>query len=115
MSRSAYRNHPTWWAFTIHRGSGVALAAFLPAHFWALGLALESEAALDSLLAWTAHPALKLVETGLVVLLAAHLAGGLRVMAIEFLAWNAGQKNAVALSAFFALAVGLLFLLNAVA
>ncbi|MFN7193063.1 MAG: succinate dehydrogenase, partial [Rhodospirillales bacterium] len=59
MSRSAYRNHPTWWAFAIHRGSGVALAAFLPAHFWALGLALESEAALDSLLAWTAHPALK--------------------------------------------------------
>jgi fumarate reductase subunit D len=115
MRASAYRNHPTWWAFAIHRVSGVALAAFLPAHFWVLGRALESEAALDGMLAWTAHPLLKLVETGLVVLLAAHLAGGLRVMAIEFLAWNARQKNAVAVSAFFALATGLLFLLNAVA
>ena len=31
------RNHPAWWAFAVHRASGVLLALFLPLHFWALG------------------------------------------------------------------------------
>jgi fumarate reductase subunit D len=50
----------------------------------------------------------------LVVLLAAHLAGGLRVMALEFLGWRARQKDMVAVSAGLALLVGLVFLLNVV-
>ena len=110
-----HRSHAAWWAFAVHRASGLALALFVPLHFWALGLAIEGEAALDALLKWTDNPVLKIVEAGLVVLLAAHLAGGLRVMAIELLAWNATQKNAIAVSAFFALATGLLFLLGALA
>ena len=31
------RSHPAYWAFIVHRVSGVALALFLPLHFWALG------------------------------------------------------------------------------
>ena len=27
------RNHPAWWAFLVHRISGLALALFLPLHF----------------------------------------------------------------------------------
>ena len=27
------RDHPTWWAFAVHRLSGVGLALFLPVHF----------------------------------------------------------------------------------
>ena len=27
------RGHPAYWAFLVHRVSGVALALFLPAHF----------------------------------------------------------------------------------
>jgi len=42
MSRT--RNHPAYWAFLVHRISGLALALFLPAHFLALGTALEGEA-----------------------------------------------------------------------
>lgn len=110
-----HRSHAAWWAFAVHRVSGLLLALFLPLHFWALGLALEGEAALDALLTWTDNPVLKIVEAGLVVLLAAHLAGGLRLMAIELLAWNVAQKNAIAVSAFLALATGLLFLLGAFA
>jgi fumarate reductase subunit D len=98
--------------FLVHRVSGLVLALFLPVHFWALGLARD-EAQFDAFLAWTRHPALKLAETALVALLAVHLAGGLRVLAIEFLPWHAWQKTAVTLSAGFGLAVGLLFLLNA--
>ena len=109
------RSHPSYVAFLVHRLSGLALALFLPFHFWALGTTLQGEAALDGFLRWTDQPLVKLAETGLVVLLAAHLAGGLRVLAIEFLAWRDWQRTAVALSAGFSLAIGLLFLLGALA
>jgi len=106
------RNHPAWIAFAVHRVSGLLLALFLPLHFWALSHAIAGEAALDGFLRWTANPLVKAAETVLVVLLAAHLAGGLRVMALEFLGWRSSQKNLVAASAGLSLAVGLIFLLN---
>ncbi|MBV9521852.1 MAG: succinate dehydrogenase, cytochrome b556 subunit [Alphaproteobacteria bacterium] len=106
------RRHPAWWAFLAHRVSGVLLALFLPAHFWALSRAIEGEARLENFLRWTESPWVRLAETGLVILLAAHLAGGLRILALEFLAWRDRQKMAVALSAGASLALGLLYLLN---
>jgi fumarate reductase subunit D len=112
VSRWPARGHTGFWAFAVHRISGVALALFLPAHFWALGQAIQGEAALDGFLRWSDRPLVKLAELGLVLLLAAHLAGGLRLLAIEFLSWHDHQKTAVALSAAFALVVGLAFLLN---
>jgi fumarate reductase subunit D len=108
-----HRAHPAWWAFAVHRLSGTALALFLPLHFLALGSAIGGEAALDGFLRWTDSAFFKFAETGLVVLLAAHLAGGLRLLAVEFLPWSPHQKTAVAASAGFALAAGLLFLFNA--
>lgn len=105
-------NHPSFWAFVVHRVSGLALALFLPFHFWALGTAIEGAGRLDAFLRWTDQPVVKLAETGLVALLAAHLAGGLRLLAIEFLAWRRWQKTALSVSAGVSLAVGLLFLLN---
>lgn len=108
------RSHPTWIAFLVHRVSGLLLALFLPLHFWALGTAIEGEARLDGFLRWADNPLVKAAETILVVLLAAHLAGGLRVMALEFLGWRRRQKDMVAASAGLALLAGLLFLLNVV-
>ncbi len=101
------RGHPAWWAFLVHRLSGIALALFLPVHFWALGTALGGEAALDAFLAWTDRPLVKFAEWGLVVLLAAHLAGGLRLLALELLPWHDWQKGLLALAAGATLAVGL--------
>jgi fumarate reductase subunit D len=106
------RNHPAWWAFLVHRVSGVLLALFLPAHFWALSRAIEGEARLESFLRWTENPLVRLAEAGLVILLAAHLAGGLRILALEFLAWRDGQKTAIALSVGASLAIGLAYLLQ---
>jgi fumarate reductase subunit D len=108
------RSHPTYLAFVVHRVSGLLLALFLPLHFWALGSAITGEARLEGFLRWTENPLVKVAETALVVLLAAHLAGGLRVMALEFLGWRARQKDMVAVSAGVALLVGLVFLLNVV-
>lgn len=106
------RGHAGFWAFAVHRASGVALSLFLPLHFWALGRAIGGEAALDGFLRWADRPLVKLAEWVLVVLLAAHLAGGLRLLAIEFLPWRDGQKTFMALGAGFALVVGLAFALN---
>ena len=101
------RQHPSYWAFVVHRVSGIALALFLPLHFWALGNALQ----LDSFIAWTQQPLVKLGEWLIVVALAAHLGGGLRVLAIEFLDWHEWQKGLAALAAMLVLGAGLAFAL----
>jgi fumarate reductase subunit D len=108
------RSHPAYWAFVVHRVSGVALALFLPLHFWALAQALEGEARLDAFLRWTEHPLVKASEFALVLLLAAHMAGGVRLLMIEFLAWRDWQKTLIAAASAFSLAVGLVFVLNLV-
>jgi fumarate reductase subunit D len=95
------------WVAHLHRISGVALAIFLPLHFWALGDALQ----LDSFLAWTRQPLVKAGEWAIVVALAAHLACGLRVLAIEFLDWHEWQKSLAAVAAALTLAVGLVLAL----
>jgi fumarate reductase subunit D len=87
----------------VHRVSGIALALFLPLHFWTLGNALQ----LDTFLAWSQQPLVKLGEWLIVVALAAHLGGGLRVLALEFLAWREWQKSLAAAAAALAVGVGL--------
>ena len=105
------RNHPAWWAFVVHRLSGLALAVFLPFHFLALGEALNGEAALDGFLRWADQPLVKAAEWGLVVALAAHFAGGLRLLVLELLPWRDGQKALAAAAAGVALLAGLAFAL----
>ena len=106
------RNHPAYWAFAVHRVSGVALALFLPVHFWALAQALEGEARLESFLRWSDQPLVKVAEVALVVLLAAHLGGGLRLLALEFLPWRDWQKSLLAAATALSVAAGLAFALN---
>jgi fumarate reductase subunit D len=108
------RNHPAYWAFIVHRVSGLLLSLFLPLHFWALGQAFGGEAGLDRFLRWTDQPLVKFAETGLVLLLAAHMAGGVRLLMLEFLAWRNWQKGLLAAATGVSLAAGLAFLLNLV-
>jgi len=108
------RNHPAYWAFMVHRVSGSLLSLFLPLHFWALGQALVGEAKLDIFLSWTEQPLVKFAETALVLLLAAHMAGGVRLLMLEFLAWRDWQKSLLAAATGVSLAAGLAFLLNLV-
>ena len=105
------RNHSGYWAFVVHRVSGIALAIFLPVHFWALGQALEGAASLDALLAWTEMPLVKFAEWGIVLLLSVHFAGGLRILALEFLPWRDWHKSLAAAAAAVSIAVGLAFAL----
>ena len=108
------RAHAGYWAFVAHRVSGIVLALFLPAHFFVLSQALSAPAALDGFLEWTRQPAVKFAETLLVLALAVHLAGGVRLLFVEFVGWRAEwQKTAIAIASAAALACALLFALSA--
>lgn len=105
------RAHSSYWAFLLHRLSGLGLAAFLPLHFWALGQALQGAAALDGFLRFADHGLFKFAEWGLVVLLALHMAGGVRLLLIEFGTASNLRKNWIAGAAGFAAAAGMAFAL----
>lgn len=109
-----HRNHPLWLAYGLHRASGLALALFLPAHFYVLSLALTQPDRLDGFLHWAETPLVKLAEVGLVFLLAVHMFGGLRILALEFLPWSGRQKTLAASAIAGAIFVSGAFFLNAV-
>ncbi len=109
------RGHPGWWAFALHRVSGIALSIFLPLHFLALGQALAGEGALQDFLAWTDRPLVRASEIALVFLLAVHLAGGLRLLIVEWRGWRASWQPAlIAAATGFGALAALLFALNLV-
>ena len=106
------RSHPAYWAFLMHRLSGLGLAIFLPLHFWALGQALHGEAALDGLLRYTELGVFKFAEWGLVLLLSLHMMGGVRLLLIEFGSASGLRKNWIAGSVAFAAAASMAFALS---
>lgn len=108
------RAHPLWLAYILHRLSGLALAIFLPLHFWVLAMALTNPERLDGFLAMTEAGFVKLAEFGLVFLLAVHMFGGLRLMALEWLPWRPGQKSLAAGAAALSFFIATLFLIKAI-
>jgi fumarate reductase subunit D len=109
------RDHAGYWSFVVHRVSGLVLTLFLPLHFFVLSRALRGAEALDGVLAWTNQPWVKLAEVVLVLALALHLTGGVRLLFIEFVGWREeAQKTLVALVVGIAVACTLLFALNLV-
>lgn len=109
------RRHPAYLAWLVHRLSGLALALFLPLHFTLLAQALHGAEGLDRALALTRLPGVALAEWGLVVLLALHAAGGLRLLLIEFGPWRGARGGWIAGGFGFALATGLAFALALIA
>lgn len=103
---------PGFVAAIVHRLSGVALAIFLPMHFIALGTALGGADSLQSFLNLTHSWFVRVAEWGLVSALAVHMALGLRILAIEWLALR--ERSAVVVSSCVAAsaAIGILFALN---
>jgi fumarate reductase subunit D len=117
MSGGDWRNrgHSAYWAFLVHRLSGLALALFLPLHFLALAQALRGASALDAFLAWTRSPWVVASEIVLVFALAAHLTGGLRLLFIELVAWeSATQKTLIAVAGGIAALCAIAFAVNVI-
>ena len=108
------RSQPLWLAYVLHRVSGLSLALFLPLHFWILAMAVSDPQRLDGLLLLSESGVVKLAEFALVFLLAVHLFGGLRLMAMEWLPWSAPQKTLAAVATATSFLIACLFLLKAV-
>ncbi|MFK7870557.1 MAG: succinate dehydrogenase, cytochrome b556 subunit [Roseobacter sp.] len=108
------RAHPLWLAYIVHRVSGVALALFLPVHFWVLSYALTQPEKLNQFLSFAEQPIVKMAEFGLVFLLAVHAFGGMRLMAMEWLPWSPPQKTLAALAVAGAFCISGLFFLQVV-
>lgn len=107
------RAHPLWLAYIMHRLSGLGLALFLPLHFWVLAMAITAPEKLDGFLNMTDSIVVKLAEFVLVFLLALHMFGGLRLMAMEWLPWSASQKTLAATAAALSFFIATLFFLQA--
>jgi fumarate reductase subunit D len=112
MIRAAH-TQPGFLAALVHRLAGIALAVFLPIHFFVLSAALNGADALDLFLNVTRHPMLKVSEGAIVVALALHMALGLRVLAVEFIPVRERTRVAISICLAAAFAVGVMFLLNA--
>jgi fumarate reductase subunit D len=107
-----HRGSALWTAAMVHRLSGLALAIFLPIHFFVLSLAIHGGARLDTFLRWTDQPLVKFAESGLVFLLTVHLLGGLRVLVIENFNWRDGQKRLAMLAATLSAVIAFVFLVR---
>jgi fumarate reductase subunit D len=106
------RGSALWIAAMVHRMSGLALAIFLPVHFFVLGLSFHGGARLDAFLRWTDQPLVQLAEGGLIFLLTVHLLGGLRVLVIENFDWHDGQKQLATLAAAVSAVIAFIFLVR---
>jgi succinate dehydrogenase subunit D len=109
---SKHRGSALWIAAMVHRLSGLALAIFLPVHFFVLGLSFHGGSRLDSFLHWSDQPLVKLAEGGLVFLLTVHLLGGLRILVIENFDWHDRQKQLATLAAAVSAVVAFVFLVR---
>lgn len=107
------RAHPLWFAYIVHRLSGLGLALFLPLHFWVLAMAMTNPSKLDGFLRMTDSTVIKLAEFVLVFLLAVHMFGGLRLMAMEWLPWTHSQKTLAASAVALSFLIAILFFLQA--
>jgi fumarate reductase subunit D len=110
VRRLAHRANALWLAALVHRLSGLALAAFLPLHFLALGLAIEGEGKLEGFLRWSDRPLVKVAEAILVFLLAIHMLGGLRLLVLENFVWLGRQKQMAVIAAAASAVVAFAFL-----
>lgn len=114
MKAVVSRAHPLWLAYILHRLSGLLLALFLPLHFWVLAMAMTAPERLDGFLRLTDAGVVKLAEFGLVFLLAVHMFGGLRLMAMEWLPWTPSQKSLAAGAAAASFLIATLFFMQAI-
>lgn len=79
-------------------------------HLYMLSLLLDDPQRFDRFIDWTSTPLIKLSETLLIVLAATHLAGGVRILIIEWFAIPHNHAKLIAAVAVFSLAMGLIFL-----
>ncbi|MDE0308296.1 MAG: hypothetical protein OXI60_00485 [Acidiferrobacterales bacterium] len=104
------RGNPNQLAFVVHRISGLCLAAFIPIHLYVMSLLITNPQQLDAFLTWTSTPAVKLSESLLIMLAGIHLAGGIRILVVEWFSVSGVKSRWISVAAGFSVICGILFL-----
>ena len=104
------KSHLSYFAYACHRFSGLLLACFIPLHFLMLSQSLRGASGFERYLELTDFWVFKFGEWALVILLAIHLVGGIRLIMIEFGPWRGLRKAWTQVAILFGIAYGLLFL-----
>ena len=77
-----YRSGTGFWAFILHRASGIVLALFILPHLYVLYF-LKDPSKYEAIRSFCARPAVRLTEVGVLALVLAHGLNGIRVMLLE--------------------------------
>jgi fumarate reductase subunit D len=104
------KSHLSYFSYVIHRFSGLSLACFIPLHFLMLSQSLRGASGFERSLGLTDFWVFKFGEWALVVLLAIHLFGGIRLLMIEFGPWRGLRKAWMKTSILLGMIYGLVFL-----
>lgn len=104
------KSHLSYFAYACHRFSGLLLACFIPLHFLMLSQSLRGASGFERYLGLTDFWVFKFGEWVLVILLAIHLVGGIRLIMIEFGPWRGLRKAWTQVAILFGIACGILFL-----
>jgi fumarate reductase subunit D len=104
------KSHLSYFAYACHRFSGLLLACFIPLHFLMLSQSLRGASGFERYLELTDFWVFKFGEWALVILLAIHLVGGIRLIMIEFGPWRGLRKAWTQVAILSGIACGLLFL-----
>ena len=107
------RGHLLWYAYLLHRLSGLGLALFLPVHFLVLSLALEGGGRLDEALALAELPWVKAGEVVLVFLFGVHLLGGIRILFLEWTPWRLPHRRLAVAAVMVAIVIAAAFWVRA--
>jgi fumarate reductase subunit D len=104
------KSHLSYFAYVCHRFSGLLLACFIPLHFLMLSQSLRGASGFERYLELTDFWVFKFGEWALVILLAIHLVGGVRLLMIEFGPWRGLRKAWTQVAILIGIVCGLLFL-----
>ena len=104
------KSHLSYFAYVCHRFSGLLLACFIPLHFLMLSQSLRGATGFERSLGLTDFWVFKFGEWALVILLAIHLIGGIRLLMIEFGPWHGLRKAWVQAATMVGIFCGLLYL-----
>lgn len=84
VPKRGYRWHAGFFAWLLHRLAGAALAGYLILHLYVLSRLAEGPEAFDGVMNMFDHPIIRLLEIGLLGVVAYHTINGLRIVLMDY-------------------------------
>ncbi|MFH1092514.1 MAG: succinate dehydrogenase, cytochrome b556 subunit [Pseudomonadota bacterium] len=82
--KAAYRWHPGFVAWVLHRLGGLGLVAYIFLHLYVLSSLADGPAFFNRIMALFDHPLIKIMEIGLLGVVVYHSVNGLRIVFMDY-------------------------------